>query len=282
MSQSILARITPDQIVYDPYPHIFAPDALAPEYYAELDAAYPSMETVAGPGPHANNRAYFLWAQKVLDNPEIPAIWREFFAYHCSGEFLKEAVAFWRPAIAQAFPDLESRLGKPLTELTAGMRKRGRAKTPDNLLADCLLDCQFGMNSPVTQPNSVRVPHVDNPAKLFAGLLYFRSSDDRSTGGDLGLYRLKSDRYYHTKKLDVPERFIERVKEVPYGANTLIMWLNVPHSLHGVSPRSVTNIPRRYINFLSESYKLDGNFFPIKYSPRHRLFSTVKRMAGVA
>ena len=47
MSQSILARITPDQIVYDPYPHICIRDALAPDYYAELDAAYPHLETIA-------------------------------------------------------------------------------------------------------------------------------------------------------------------------------------------------------------------------------------------
>jgi hypothetical protein len=281
MSQSILARITPDQIVYDPYPHICVQDALAPDYYAELDAAYPQIQTIAGPGPYANNRLYNLRAQHVLDNPGIPKIWRDFFAYHCSQEFLKEAVAFWRPAIDQAFPDLEDRFGKPLTELTAAMRQRGRTKTPANLLADCMLDCQFGVNSPVTQTTSVRVPHVDNPAKLFAGILYFRSRDDRSTGGDLNLYRLKSDRYYHTKDLDVPERFIERVKQVPYSANTLIMWINVPHSLHGVTPRSVTDIPRRYVNFVSESYTLQGDFFSVKYSPSHRLIGTLKRMVGV-
>lgn len=281
MSQSILGRITPDQIVYDPYPHICVPNALAPDYYAELDAAYPDMKAIAGSGPYANNRLYALRAQHVLDNPDIPTIWRDFFAYHCSQEFLKEAVAFWRPAIDQALPDLEARFGKPLTELTAAMRQRGRTKTPSNLLADCMLDCQFGVNSPVTQSTSVRVPHVDNPAKLFAGLLYFRSPDDRSTGGDLGLYRLTSDRYYHTRDLDVPERFVERVKEVPYSANTLIMWLNLPHSLHGVSPRSVTDIPRRYVNFISESYTLQGNFFPVKYSPGRRFISKLKRMARI-
>jgi len=52
---------------------------------------------------------------------------------------------------------------------------------------------------------------------------------------------------------------VERVKQVPYSANTLIMWINVPHSLHGVTPRSVTDIPRRYVNFVSESYTLQGN-----------------------
>ena len=48
-------------------------------------------------------------------------------------------------------------------------------------------DCQVGINTPVTRngPTAVRGPHYDRLTELFAGLLYFRHPDDRSSGGDL-------------------------------------------------------------------------------------------------
>ncbi len=68
-------------------------------------------------------------------------------------------------------------------------------------------------------------------------------------GGDLDLFRPR------------PDRRIERFDTVRYAANTLIMWINTPLGIHAVTPRAVTDIPRRYINFLGETYGLpDGGF----------------------
>jgi hypothetical protein len=47
------------------------------------------------------------------------------------------------------------------------------------------MDCQVGMNSPVSRKSSVRGPHHDTPGEVYAGLLYFRDAKDKSTGGDL-------------------------------------------------------------------------------------------------
>ena len=281
MMQSILAGLSSEQIVYQPYPYVYVPEALDAAYYAELANAYPGMERIAGKGPWANNSAYLLGTRRVLADPALPAVWRDFFAYHCSAEFLQAMLVFWRDAIAREYPAIEAWFGKPLSQLTTAVRHRSKEKIPENLSADVMLDCQFGINSPVNAPTSVRGPHVDKPYKLFAALLYFRHPDDKSTGGDLILYRFRTHRYHFDGRLNLAERFVEPFAKIPYRPNTLVMWLNTSRSLHGISPRSTTPLPRRYVNFLAESYALqtDG-FFPIKRQLTGRSFDAAKRFVG--
>ena len=125
----------------------------------------------------------------------------------------------------------------------------------------------------------VRRAHRKQCFKLFVGLLYFRRSDDTSSGGDLDLYRIKNRRYYHDRKLNVPERFIEPAVQVPYRANTLVMFLNTERSLHGVTPRSVTDVPRRFVNFLGECYQMPAaGLFPIRRSPWNRGLDACRRL----
>lgn len=282
MAQSVLKNLDPAEIRQEPFPYLIVHDALDPDYYAELEAAYPALERVAGPGPLANNKLYSRSAPDILADEGIPQVWRDFFSYHSSQAFLEECLAFWAEPIAREYPDIERRFGKSLAELTAGVRQGGREKTSENLQADVMMDCQFCMNSPVTEVSSVRVPHVDNPAKLFAGILYFRRADDESDGGNLNLYRVSDDRYYHDRKLNVPEDFIEAVDQVPYRANTIILWLNTPRSLHGVTPRSVTEVPRRFVNFIGESYVTrPAGFFPVKRSLSGRIGDAARRLVNI-
>ena len=278
---SILTGINISDIQAEPYPYIHIPDALDADYYQELADAYPSLEQVAGKSNVGNNIAHLLSARNVIDNTSIPAIWREFFEYHTSAAFFHEMVNFWQPFINLEYPDLSERFGKPISELTTALRNRSKEKTPENLRADIMLDCQFGMNSPVVRPGSVRGPHIDKPYKLYAALIYFRHPDDRYTGGDLDLYRPKIPGYPVDTRLNVKDRYVIPFKTIPYRANTLIMWLNTPRSLHGVSPRPPTDVPRRYVNILAESYNLepDGFFVPHK-SLVARGVSAVKRVAG--
>jgi hypothetical protein len=278
MVQSILARLDPDDILFEPQPYIFSAEALQPDYYCALADAYPAFETVAGSGPHENNKAYLMQARDVLDNPAVPEIWREFFAYHTSEAFFRETVAFWRDGLAREFPDLEARFGKPVDEVSVGLRHRGKQKNPANLEADVMMDCQFGVNSPVTAPKSVRGPHVDDVWKLFAALLYFRLPEDEAEGSDLILYRAKDGGYVQDGRRDIDERYVEPYRTVPYRPNTLIAYLNTPKSIHGVSPRAVTQIPRRYVNFQCECYRLTTpGFFTPRRSAWGRIGTALRR-----
>ena len=53
-----------------------------------------------------------------------------------------------------------------------------------------------------------------------------------------------------------------------YAPNTLVMWLNTPKALHGVTPRAITETPRRYINFVADCYGLASDvLFDVPRTP---------------
>jgi hypothetical protein len=261
MVESILKNRTKAQIMRYPFPHIIVNNALAPDYYAELEANYPSLQTVAGEGDLKNNHAYFRSAELTVDNPDIAPMWREFFAYHTSAEWFAEVLSFWGEEIARIHPGLTENFGKPIDEFTVGMRREGKLRNSHNAATDVVLDCLFGNNSPVTADSSVRGPHVDSSRKLFSGLLYMRAADDDSKGGAFEFYKLHKRKYPKYRRKAIPNRYVDKVKELPYQANTLVMWLNSGLSLHGVSQRSKTQHPRRYISFTGESYRGEDTYF---------------------
>jgi hypothetical protein len=280
MTASILSGLSERDIILHPFPHIHKVGALDSALYDELAASFPSLEQISAGKPITNNKLYNLGAPQVVADKTMPDVWRNFFEYHCSKDFFRAFLKLWRPAIEQEYPDLTSRFGKSLDDLASGMRSSGKDKATSSSAADITLDCLFGINSPVTEVSTVRVPHIDNPHKLFSALLYFRDPEDDSSGGDLLLYRLKTPSYRHNAKLDVPEKVITEDRTISYRPNSLIMWLNTPRSIHGVTPRSKTNFPRRYINFIGESYNLPGGsgFFEERLSLASRIGSSLKRL----
>ncbi len=245
---SVLQRARQAGIRREHFPYIVVENALPASYYQALVETFPPIEIVAGSVELKNNWPYRYRAVEVLTGPENPKIWQDFVAYHCSHEFFREVLDFWGGDIARAFPGVDVGFGKPLHKLTTGIRPLGTADNPQTLTCDICLDCQIVINSPVRQVSVVRGIHVDMPEKFYAALLYFRDPDD-DAGGDLKLYRFRSPR--QVEKFDV----------VRYAPNTLIMWINTPLSAHAVTPRQITETPRRYVNFLAESYILPAGGF---------------------
>jgi hypothetical protein len=275
---SIIDRARPQQIRFDPFPHLVLKEALPAALYASLAETFPPLERVAGTTTFKNNHLYLKSARDVIGHDWAPPLWQEFFARHCSRAFYLQVIDLWKDVLTTSHPDLEECYAKTLDRFTTGLRQPGDTKNPANLAADIQLDCQFGVNSPVRRATSVRGPHIDSRYKLFAALLYFRLADDHSEGGELEFYRFRDERLNY--RIGAPIRrglvregrlralnridpaAVDRVRTFPYEANTLIMWLNMPYAVHGVSPRQPTDCPRRYVNFLGESYvgKRDGFF----------------------
>ncbi len=106
-----------------------------------------------------------------------------------------------------------------------------------------MMDCQLDAIRPVTTVSSEHDPHVDNPLKLFVGMLCFRRLEDRTAHGDLNIYGVRGKRCSHNRKLNLVERFIETCPQVAYGANA-VMFPDTEHSLHGTTPRAATHVPR--------------------------------------
>ena len=135
-----------------------------------------------------------------------------------------------------AHPRLEDNFGKPLEAFTVGVRSPGKWDSAANRETDVVLDCLFGVNSPVKTPVPARGPHVDSPAKLFSTLLYLRDPEDDCEGGAFELYAPKGRLYPRRYYKKIPEHRVTRVKQVPYQANTLVGWLNGARAIHAVEP----------------------------------------------
>jgi len=264
MAISILDRVSRSDIVTDPYPHLVVADALPADTYARLAAEYPSFTTLAGAGPHPNNTLYLKSAWDIPFMPEITAAWRDFAAYHVSRDFYHKVMALFADHVRAAHPAFEGKLGRRLEDCSVGPRHPRKALDSEARAHDVKLDAQFGINSAVTETSSVRIAHVDSKFKLVAGLLYFRHPDDDSTGGELELYRYDPTGARFDARQDLIGNAFEIARTVPYRQNILVMWVNSPNALHGVSPRNPTSHPRRYINFLCETYVNPEGLFSLQ------------------
>ena len=244
---SVLSRAGALTLATDPFPHLLIDDALEPQIYASLAEQFPSIDIVNRRGrPVKNNHLYLLSAQDVVEDVRIAQAWRDFFRYHVSVQFWRDALPLIKSQLVTINPGLETLAGRALEEFRAVVRDKDSAFTEE-----ISLDCQFGVNSPVIRRSSVRSPHLDDPSKLFNALLYCRAPEDDTPGGDLILYRRTGPLAYSDGSSILPTRVVA-AKRIAYRANRLVLFLNSPWSVHGVTQRPQTPHVRRYINFLCE------------------------------
>jgi hypothetical protein len=225
MALSVLAKAEVDDW---PFPHVVIEDCLPWDYYRELLATRPAYEAIVCGRDPGNNLRMDVPAKHLLSWPQLPSIWREFIQFHTSQ-------AFW-----QEICDL---FGIPDGERIAGVRFRDPS--------DIVMDCQIGLNTPVLERSRVRGPHVDNPVEIFAGLLYM---GDEQKGGDLLIYEPVEPLLFYGKA-EIYDRRVRPVEKVRYAHNTFVGFINLPHAVHGVTPRDVTDEPRWLVNFVAEQHK---------------------------
>lgn len=264
---SILGRLRETDIRREPFPYAVIANALPPDYYETLAAGFPKTRDFGREDGLGNNKLHHLASRDVLDDPSVPEIWRDFIAHHSSAGFFREVCAIWGEEIERSRHELLKGYDKPLAEFTVGRRVEGKRSSEGNQNRDIVLDCQFSINSPVTKLSSVRGPHLDSPFKLFAALLYFRDPEDDSSGGDFEIYRLKPGRLPLPKPSKVNSGYVQPIRRIRYAPNTLVFFVNTRHAYHGVTPRTVTPRPRRYVNFLGECYAGNRNGFLSQTNP---------------
>ena len=224
------------EIETDPYPHIVIEKALPDDLYRALLATRPHWNRIRAlsGATQGQNTRHDMSARMLL---RATRVWREFVAYHTSLAFYVELLDLF---------------GLPANRLpSVGPRNMGDYTVQ--------MDCQIGINTPVTEKSKVRSPHLDNPIQIFGGMLYMPIDDD---GGDFIIYKLiKRPEIYG--KAEIMDHCVEEVKRVPYKYNTAVFFLNQENAVHGVSEREVTESPRQLVNFISESR--EKRFDPEQY-----------------
>jgi hypothetical protein len=276
---SILSNARTADVMLDPYPHLVIRNALDPDVFAALESQFPADDVVVNRRP-LNDTWYDYPACNVVRDDRISPLWREFFAYHVSAGFFHDLVGLLGDPIRQTYPQLEAQLGRPLSELRVGMRPGGKGD-PLAPGADVSMECQFYLNY-TRKPRAVRGPHVDRPSELFAALLYFRQPGDDCKGGDLEVCRAKDEVLYPSRgsvridalPAEISEDKVETVRTATYAANTLVLFLNSPRSIHAVTQRTPTPVTRRHINFCCD---LTTDLFEMRFPPRLRLRRTLEK-----
>lgn len=270
---SILSNASSSNLVLDPYPHLVIRNALDPEIFEQLARDFPEDELVVN-GREVKDTWYDYPACQVKSDQRIAPLWRDFFAYHVSPDFYRELTGLFGDAIRKNHPQIEAKMGKPLSQAIVGMRPGGKGD-PLAPGADVSMECQFYTNF-TRAPRAVRGPHVDRPSELFAALLYFRQNGDDSTGGDLDICQAIDQRLYpsansvllDTLPAEVSPAVVRTVKTARYAPNTLVLFINSPKSIHAVSERSPTPMTRRHVNFCCD---LSFDLFEMRLPPRLKL-----------
>ena len=224
----------------DPYPHFVIEDALPQDFYDRLEKEWPT-EQLLSTTPYDSGICYRLKADEMLKTGNVSRAWKEFTEYHTSIEFYNEV----REVFVDYMKDKNPTLGP-----------RGWVDKSAHIWTDC----QAVMHKPVR--TTTRSPHIDNPREIYAGLLYMRMDNDRSTGGEFQIYSssgnikdvdLKKGRQIFDNNLG------DVVKTIPYKANTFVMFLNnSSKAIHGVSPRIDAYLHRRSVNIIAEYSRASG------------------------
>ena len=244
--QHLLSNVTADDVIESPFPHVIIKDALDPELYQALSQTFPDADLFAEDGkPLADNKSYRYAAHKIFANERVSDLWKEFVRAHVSQEFYTKFLEIFDKHIKRLYPNLPEVLGVAPEKMTAGPRGMGETGIAG-------MDAQFVYTTPVSEVSTSCPPHTDRERCLYGGMLYMRQEGDDSEGGDLDFYQFKPGkaRYRVRRRLSIDN--LDTVKTVHYDSNLFLIFLHSAQSLHGVSPRSVTPYPRRYINFICE------------------------------
>ena len=244
--RSVLGSCSQADVKDQPFAHIVADAPFGSALYDKLADSFPQTDWfVGGLDAVKSNQAVRIPASHVIGNEKFSPEWQDFFSYHTSQGFWDEIVRVFGDSLRATYPDLEHRAGLPLEDWRVKLRNAGGKGQVD-------LDLLFVINTPVKISGSVRPAHVDNENKIFSGLYYMKPEDDPTPGGDLALYRtLNQDVRFGGHYVEPTE--IEQTDLLEYCANRFIGFVNSDRSIHGVTPRPVTQRIRRYINFVVET-----------------------------
>ena len=225
---------------FDKFPYIIIDNALPNKLYEELNANFPKNEKIIGENTYKENFAYRYNAFSSLKDNEISNEWKEFIKFHTSYEFVEEFYNIFKDSIKKIYKVEKERL---FNRDSTGIRFEKQNHFN--------LDCQFVINTPTSGDTSVIEPHLDNPVEFYAALLYMKDNDDDSKGGNLTTYSFKDKPSFYGKSR-VRKNKVNLIEEIEYKQNRLVMFLNSPYSIHGVTKRTKTNFYRKYINIIGE------------------------------
>jgi len=230
-----------------PYPYFHQENILDESLCNGLISNYPNYNFISKGAWNKNNFRFNFSAVDVLTSKDkLPSLWYDFVTANASQSFFNSFSELFEDELTARYPTLGKDLSD-LKKLKVGIRKVDTFKTHD-----VLIDIQIAGNTPVATPTSVRGRHIDDPRKILGGLLYLRLDEDNSTGGEFEISEPKNKHFKFYNDVYIDDRYAKNTKTVPYKKNNFVLFLNSPHSWHGVARRQKTAFPRLFINVIAE------------------------------
>ncbi len=266
--QTVFSEITKQEVNSKPFTYIVRKGAIDQLLVDQLIREFPDLMVVSKGTELGDNKRFSLPAHDVALSDQVSQVWKDFILAHVTKECWQQIVGLFGDQIREKYPTLENRLGRKLEDARIGVRFKDDFDT-----ADILLDAQICINSPVIEKaSSVKIAHLDNEDKLFGGLLYLRSDNDDSKGGDLEISVFKGDKMrFHGSRL-VETKYIDTAETVEYKKNTLVYFLNSTQSLHGVTKREPTPHSRLFMNLVAVVNSKLFDLKPYQYSSLQKLW----------
>lgn len=218
---SVLDGITAADLCDEPWPHLVVEGIELPPF--------PRLKP-----RHPEATRYQAWTC---------AGWDDFWVEHTSADFQEQVAGVFGEQIERLYPDLgKKRLRQVCMRTDKGL-------FPPSVDASIAADCQLVVNPAKDESWEIVGPHLDNPIELYAALIYCPLPGDEAQGNLQLFYR--NGATPHGKQRFRRED-VELAKTVPYAPGTMVMFINTPEAVHGVSPRFATDKVRRSVNIIAE------------------------------
>ena len=214
------------KVHHDPWPHLIIENSLPEKIHNELFATLPNARLDRQKAVDKHGK--LTWLLYELHNEKYPVsnIWKEFILYHTSIEFVHK--------VFNAFD-------KPYGEHMV-ITNRNKPEQKSNYYTEF----SFVKHPPVNNVSS-RTPHTDNEKEIYAGLLYLKEQNDKSTGGDFCIHRPGSLEMQGKLEYTSPGPIVKRCA---YKSNNFVMFWNGRNTQHSVNPRQNATHPRWSINMI--------------------------------
>ncbi|MEO0398461.1 MAG: 2OG-Fe(II) oxygenase [Pseudomonadota bacterium] len=250
-------RLKSARLARDPFPHIVLENAVPPDAYRQLAETFPIHRIPGDMMARDNHRVdvFASFGKSIIPSrEELSPAWRNFVEQNAVPSFAESVAKIFRRDLSDEKVKLLHRVKAPSMRARLAAWLSGNGEDADDILQEPVpadrikVRVSLGTNTPVKTPSRVRGAHVDREYKAFVGLYYLKDPSEGECGGDLQLYRWKdqvAERPEWPSSID--DDLVEPAETVKYAANTLVLFLNSADSIHGVTRRFETPVPRRLV-----------------------------------
>ena len=164
--------------------YIVLENAFSNDVYEKLVCSYPIKEINDANSFKKIKLENMISSIEMEELESLDEVWKETYKNHTSEEFYFDFVRLFSNFFTKYYGKENARKLKNYSSI-------GKRNFNENYIN---LDFQPGINTPQRRyfRKSVRGPHLDNPKEIFAALIYFRTKEDNSFGGNLEICSKKS------------------------------------------------------------------------------------------